>query len=134
MRHLGVVEAANEIRGSVRLQHMNPHEQHQLRYAEGVLDQLGLEHSPEALTHVFGLLREHEIDIPGGDEYPKWVKRGYDGKDMVADNADHEAEIINAAPPSPPAPPEPEAPHLDSNQKPAETLDIDGSKPLDLAT
>ncbi len=76
MSTLGVKEAADAIRDKVRLQHTDPHDLHQLGFLKAVATELGLDHSPEVITHVAGLLREHDIQIHAGNEYPKWIGKG----------------------------------------------------------
>jgi|SRR5580693_906884 hypothetical protein len=76
MPFLGVKEAAAAIRDKIRLSHMEPHDVHQLVFLKSVADELGLGHEPEVITHIAGLLREHDIQIHSGHEYPKWIGKG----------------------------------------------------------
>lgn len=104
MRFLGAKEAANEIRAQAmedRSLRTSPEWAHQIKFAKEVTRELGLEDTPENVTHVIGLLREHDIGLRVGHEYPKWVKRGYDGFAMIADNEEHEKEIVEAKRPDP---------------------------------
>jgi hypothetical protein len=98
---LGIVEAAAAIKETVELNHLPPEEVHQLRFLQGVATELGMDHTPQSLHSIAAALRQHDIEIHSGHEYPKSVKRKFDGSYHIADNPEHEAEIVNWTPPEP---------------------------------
>lgn len=119
---LGPVEAANVIRPRLMADmssRANPEDQHAMNFAKAVASQCGLEATPENVQHIIILLREHNIEIPSGQEYPKWVTRKYDNTQHVANNEREAHDIENAEPPPPP-PPQPV-----QVQQPVHNPDID---------
>lgn len=124
---MGPVEAANVIRAVFkkdRMSHMSPEYVHELKFVEEVCDQLGADKNPQTVMHVRNLLREAGVDLPKGQEYPKYVKRGYDGAMLVARDEQHAREIENAIEPEPADP----APYLNDPDKDAPS-DISGNVP-----
>jgi hypothetical protein len=109
MPFLGVKEAADIIRDKVRLSHMEPHDVHQLVFLKSVADELGLSHEPEVITHIAGLLREHDIQIHAGHEYPKWIGKGTAA--VIVNNEDEDKQYRDKFPvddtPDEPVPPAP---------------------------
>lgn len=89
-RVLGPREAADEIREAFlkdRSSRLDPESIHALGFLKDVCANLGIESSPENVTHVQVLLREHDVILPFGAEYPKWVKG------QLVKNADEEAKL-----------------------------------------
>lgn len=89
---MGPVEAANAIRSSVQSTTMDPSAHHQANYLAAVCGNLGLDPSPANLQHVYDVLRLHDIEIPTGDEYPKYIGKLGD-RDLIATGPAHEAEL-----------------------------------------
>ncbi len=107
MRTLGPTEAAAVIHRQLRADHSSraaPEDHHRLNYLKQVAGHCGVEASPENLEHIAVLLREHGIEIPAGQEYPKVVTRGYDKAQMIANNPTEEDQIVHAEPPPAPQP------------------------------
>lgn len=102
MRNLGAVEAANEIRHDVfDMPGIDPGEQHQIRFVQGVCSQLGLDHTPENMHKVAVVLHKHDIGLHVGQEYPKVARRGYDKATKVVNDEQGEKEWVEEAPPEP---------------------------------
>lgn len=108
-RSLGPAEAANLIRPVFekdRMAHMDPKEVHGIKFVEEVCDYLGADKGPATILHVRNLLREADIALPVGQEYPKYVKRGWDGAMVIANDEEHARQIENEeAPKAPENPP-----------------------------
>lgn len=104
---MGAQEVANTLRPHLALQHLDPHYLHQLNFLKDVAARLGLDHTPEVLTHIAGLMREHGLVIHSGQEYPKMVARKADGKSFEAKDEEDEDRIVNEVPEELREPPEP---------------------------
>lgn len=108
MRKLGVREAADAIRSqfySDRSARTNPEDAHRMKFAKDVAAALGADTSPESVQHIMILLREADIDLHTGQEYPKYVTRKYDNTSHVVQNeAEAEAKINEEPEPVAPAP------------------------------
>lgn len=108
-RSLGPAEAANLIRPVFekdRMAHMDPKEVHGIKFVEEVCDYLGADKGPATILHVRNLLREADIALPVGQEYPRYVKRGWDGAMVIANDEEHARQIENEeAPKAPENPP-----------------------------
>lgn len=104
---MGAQEVANTLRPHLALQHLDPHDLHQLNFLKDVAAHLGLDHTPEVLTHIAGLMREHDLVIHSGQEYPKMVARKADGKSFEAKDEEDEDRIVNEVPEELRKPPEP---------------------------
>lgn len=89
---MGPREAALLIREKVHTTTMDPRSQHQVRYVEAVCQYAGIDSNPQNLQHVFDVLRENDIEIPSGDEYPKYIGKMGD-RDLIADNEEHEQKL-----------------------------------------
>lgn len=103
MKTLGPREAADEIRQTILTDQSGripPEAAHQLAYTKQVASYLGLDPTPENVNHIALVLREHEIELPTGQEYPKWVTSPVRGAVLVQ-NADEEGEALSETPPGP---------------------------------
>lgn len=109
MRNLGPREAADEIRSTIakdQSSRIPPEAAHEVRFIKDVASHLGLEPTPENIQHIALVLREHEIDLPVGQEYPKWVESPVRGQVLVND-AEEEHKATSETPPQPGEDPEP---------------------------
>lgn len=89
---MGPREAAALIREKIHATTMDPQSQHQANYVGAVCAYAGLDKDPQNLQHVFDVLRENDIEIPSGDEYPKYVGKLGD-RDLIADDESHEQKL-----------------------------------------
>lgn len=127
MRNLGPKEAANAIRGtffSDRSSRMDPEQAHQMKFAKEVTRELGGgDDSPETVAHVMQLLREHDIELHAGHEFPKYATRKWDRTAKIVHSEEEEHSWVNEAEPPPPNPDDlPPARTLDA---PVQDLSID---------
>ena len=108
---LGPVEAAHAIGKAFHdgaASRADPEMAHAVKFLKEVCVNLGVESSPENVAVVHSLLGEHDIDLPHGTEYPKWVG------DKIVNDADEEAalaaddEKAETKQPEPEPEPEPE--------------------------
>lgn len=116
MENLGAKEAADRIRGvffSDRSQRVDPEQAHQMRFVKEVCGHLGAAHDPETVAHVMTLLREHDIELHAGHEYPKFATRKWDRTSKIVHSEDEERAWVDEAPPEP----------VDPETLPARTLD-----------
>src|SRR5882672_2014707 len=105
--HVGAKEAAEIIRSTVYDAQLPPDEVHKLRFLQEVAAHLGMEAMPENLHRIAQALHQHGIHLHEGHEYPKMVKRGWDGAEMIANDEQEEKEIVEAALPPTEVPPAP---------------------------
>lgn len=106
MQNLGVNEAANAIRGtffSDRSFRGHPDEAHQIKFAKDVVKVLGADDTPENVIHVMALLREAGIDLPVGQEFPKYAVRDWDKTSKIVNDEQEEKEWVEEAKPDPEA-------------------------------
>ncbi len=104
MKHLGVTEAANAIRGIIAtdtVARTDPAQAHRMKFVKDVCEKLGLDPSPENVQHVAVVLREQDIALHEGHEYPKHVVRKWDGAPLIANSAEEADAIINEEQPQP---------------------------------
>ncbi len=104
MKHLGATEAANAIRGIIATDtsaRTDPAQAHRMKFVKDVCEKLGLDPSPENMQHVAVVLREQDIALHEGHEYPKHVVRKWDGAPFVANSAEEADAIINEEQPQP---------------------------------
>lgn len=107
MRHLGVNEAADAIRGqffSDRSMRGSPEDAHRLKFAKDVATALGADTSPESVQHIMILLREANIDLHTGQEYPKYAVREWDKTTKIVHDSGEEDAWVHEAKPEEPAP------------------------------
>ncbi len=126
MRNLGAKEAADAIRGVVEKDHMqrvDPTRAHQIRYVTQVCAELGLEASADNVNHVAAVLREHDIDLHAGHEYPKWVGKGDAAR--IVNDAEEERLFLSPPPPPAPEPTDTAAPVGDEYKHGGELVDRD---------
>lgn len=98
MQNLGAKEAANAIRDEVmmdRTMRGDPNHAHQMNYVKAVVKELGLEATPENIAHVATVLREHDIDVPAGQEYPKYATRKWDNTSHIVNSREEEDKLVN---------------------------------------
>jgi hypothetical protein len=93
MVKLAPKEAAAQIRGDIDTTTIKPENIHQVNFVTEVVKELGLPPSPEAFQHVADVLHHHDIEIPRGDEYPKYLGKDKHGHDVIARNEDEEAQF-----------------------------------------
>lgn len=104
MRNLGAREAAEAIRGAFlvdRSANTDPEQQHQMKFAKDVCRELGADESPETVHHVMVLLRQHDIDLHAGHEFPKYATRKWDRTAKIVQNEDEERAWIDEPQPEP---------------------------------
>lgn len=100
-RNVGAKEAAMEINADVRngLAHVDPEHAHQAKFLKEVCEHLGIEPLPENIGHVASVLRQHDIAIHAGHEFPKYAARGYDGVRKIVANEQEEQEWVDETQP-----------------------------------
>lgn len=126
-QYMGVNEAAQAIRGTFSVDRSfrgHPEEAHQIKFAKEVAMQLAGTDDAATVIHVMALLREAGIELPPGQEYPKYATRKYDRTSAIVQNEQEEDAWINM---EPPAEPDPEAP-LRVMDAPVQDLSLDLSK------
>lgn len=104
MTQMSVQDATDAIREDIATNKMvkaDPAELHRVNFIKAVARNLGMEPTPETITHIGAVLTEHGIEPLIDNEYPKYVKRGYDGADVIAGSSEEEHEIVNATAPAP---------------------------------
>lgn len=99
--NMGAKEAAEVIRSTVHDAILPPEDVHKVRFLQEVAAHLNMEPMPENLHRIAQALHQHDIGLHEGHEFPKMVKRGYDGADMVANDEQEEKEIVEATRPEP---------------------------------
>lgn len=104
MKNLGAKEAADAIRGAFltdRSVRADPREAHQMKFAREVVRELGGDDSPETVRHVMQLLREHDIELHAGHEFPKYATRKWDRTAKIVHSEDEEQAWVNEEQPAP---------------------------------
>lgn len=104
MENLGAKEAAARIRGvffSDRSSRVDPEQAHQLRFAKEVCKELGADDSPETVQHVMQLLREHDVALHAGHEYPKFATRKWDRTSRIVNSESEEQQWVDEPEPAP---------------------------------
>jgi hypothetical protein len=103
---MGPKEVADVLRPHLQLHHTDPHDQHALNFLKDVATRLGLDHTPEVITHLAGLMREKGLVLKTGEEYPKMVTRKADSATFTVHSVAEEDRRINEDPAQtePPAP------------------------------
>lgn len=104
MQNLGAKEAADAIRGaffSDRSMRTDPEDAHRMKFAKDVVRELGGDDSPETVHHVMQLLREHNIELHAGHEFPKYATRKWDRTAKIVHSEDEERAWIDEEQPAP---------------------------------
>lgn len=126
MQNLGAKEAADAIRGaffSDRSARTDPRDAHRMKFAKDVVHELGGDDSPETVRHVMQLLREHDIELHAGHEFPKFATRKWDRTAKIVHSEDEEHAWINEEQPAPPNPDD--SPALRTQDAPVQDLSLD---------
>lgn len=113
MDKIGPKEAATQIRADYQREHVDPHFQHQVRFAGDVLAELGEEKSPENIAKVMRLLDKAGIEGHAYSDYPKWVQNERGERAVVNDEEHEEAFMARPAPHDDDGVPNPEHGHVD---------------------
>lgn len=103
-RYMGVNEAVQALRGKFftdRSFRGHPEEAHQIKFAKEVAKALSGNDDAETVIHVMALLREEGIELPAGQEYPKFATRKHDRMSTIVQNAEEEDKWVNMEPPAP---------------------------------
>lgn len=101
---LGAKEAADKIRSvfsSDRSARVDPEQAHQMKFAKDVARELGADETPESVSHIVQLLREHGIELHAGHEFPKYATRKWDRTSKVVHSEQEENDWINEPQPEP---------------------------------
>lgn len=113
MDKIGPKEAADTIRADYQREHVDPHFQHQVRFAGDVLAELGEEKSPENIAKAMRLLDKAGIEGHAYNDYPKWVQNERGERAVVNDEEHEEAFMARPAPADDAGVPNPEHGHVD---------------------
>lgn len=117
MKNLGVQEAADAIRGKFfadRSFRGDPAAAHGFKFVKDVAKALNAGDDPADVMHVMQLLREEDIALHAGQQYPKYATRKWDRTAKVVHDENEEQAWVNE--------PQPEPAHED-DVPPVRTLD-----------